>query len=506
MKSEKLNEAIALIRAGRNDNARHILFEFIRDEPENEVAWVWLAETLTSNPDRMKIYNACLLINPESKIAKMAIKRLNSIMQDEIPAETVENPFSEDGTFDPGARERTGHTGALIGVDGSFILTNVVDFDEVIDLRTLDDETLNQRLVSSLNSDINIADRKSDAVKISNNKKLESGPDLASLVDEKTFSADRYSDRDHEVHHAAAGHQESDDFSSILDERIFNDTDKKDPSEDNTTPLKSAKDVTGLENESDLVIAGSLAEKFLRDDGTGELTSPDKTFEYNFFDERDIELDFEPDLTSFLEKENIKVEPSKSLSGSFGLHQDEINEEFDFEDIPHQDELSLDELGFSEKTDLEKTLWSDRQPLVVPPVEVVKKELSEEFEFNDSAQEISEKKKRKRKFMYIGAAVLILVTGLSLVTVFAFPEVLPAGQKRTPTPTIIAPTQIPTATTEKIVLPPVVTDSQNTLVESTTDTPTPTSTETTVVINNAVNIRCHPVRQLPRLVLPPEHH
>ena len=152
MKTEKLNEAISFVRAGKNEDARQILFEYIRNNPENEVAWIWLAETLTENRDRMKIYQACLELNPDSKIVNMAISRLKSVSDEDYSVIRRIKPFSEDGTFDPGARERTGHTGALIGQDGSFILTDVADFSEVVDLRSPDNDILNERLASTVNS------------------------------------------------------------------------------------------------------------------------------------------------------------------------------------------------------------------------------------------------------------------------------------------------------------------------------------------------------------------
>ena len=140
MSSKMLYDAIALVRAGKNDEARQIIFEIIRTEPANEMAWMWLAETLSSDADRMKVLHACLQQNKDSKLTLMAIERLQEKMDEEMPSAEPENPFTEGGTFDPSARERTGHTGAIIGYDGSFILSEVPDFDEVIDLRSPGEE------------------------------------------------------------------------------------------------------------------------------------------------------------------------------------------------------------------------------------------------------------------------------------------------------------------------------------------------------------------------------
>jgi WD40 repeat protein len=139
MSSKMLYEAIALIRAAKLDEARRIIFEIIRNEPTNEMAWMWLAETLASDSDRMKVLLACQLENPNSRITKMAIQKLQEKIDFDAEHAPTPTPFRVDETFDPNMPERTGHTGAIIGFDGSFIVSEVADFDEVIDLR-IDEE------------------------------------------------------------------------------------------------------------------------------------------------------------------------------------------------------------------------------------------------------------------------------------------------------------------------------------------------------------------------------
>jgi WD40 repeat protein len=147
MSSKMLYEAIALIRASKLDEARKMIFEIIRNEPTNEMAWMWLAETLSSDTDRMKVLLACQLENPNSRITKMAIEKLQEKMDLDAEQAPSAAPFKEGATFDPSMPERTGHTGAIIGFDGSFIVSEVSDFDDVIDLR------LNEEKTSSLIDD-----------------------------------------------------------------------------------------------------------------------------------------------------------------------------------------------------------------------------------------------------------------------------------------------------------------------------------------------------------------
>jgi WD40 repeat protein len=144
MSSKMLYEAIALIRAAKLDEARRMIFDIIRNEPTNEMAWMWLAETLSSDQDRMKVLLACQMENPNSRITKMAIEKLQEKIDLETEQAVTPDPFRNGETFDPNMPERTGHTGAIIGFDGSFIVSEVADFDDVIDLRQIEDSETQQ--------------------------------------------------------------------------------------------------------------------------------------------------------------------------------------------------------------------------------------------------------------------------------------------------------------------------------------------------------------------------
>lgn len=154
MSSNTLYDAIALVRAGKNDEARQLIFDIIRNDSQNEMAWMWLAETLTSDVDRMKVLKACANINPESKIARMAITKLQEKFNEKEVTLPAESPFWEGATFDPNIADRTGHTGAIIGFDGSFILSDVADFNDVIDLRLTSSEVMESKNATSNNENL----------------------------------------------------------------------------------------------------------------------------------------------------------------------------------------------------------------------------------------------------------------------------------------------------------------------------------------------------------------
>ena len=196
MSSKMLYEAIALIRASKLDEARRMIFEIIRSEPTNEMAWMWLAETLSSDTDRMKVLLACQLENPTSKITKMAIEKLQEKMDLEAQDAPTIAPFKEGATFDPSMPERTGHTGAIIGFDGSFIVSEVSDFDDVIDLRKIaeedafvDDETNADKTVASspvfedepFGEEESVSFTFGDETEEEEPKELEFEPDLSNL-------------------------------------------------------------------------------------------------------------------------------------------------------------------------------------------------------------------------------------------------------------------------------------------------------------------------------------
>ena len=196
MSSKMLYEAIALIRASKLDEARRMIFEIIRTEPTNEMAWMWLAETLSSDADRMKVLLACQLENPNSRITKMAIEKLQEKIDEEAQDVPPVAPFKDGATFDPSMPERTGHTGAIIGFDGSFIVSEVSDFDDVIDLRKLAQEEAelggvpeaeetseSTQEIAEVPSDQTESDAFTfgDETEDTENKELEFEPDLSNL-------------------------------------------------------------------------------------------------------------------------------------------------------------------------------------------------------------------------------------------------------------------------------------------------------------------------------------
>jgi flagellar basal body-associated protein FliL len=74
--SEKLRQAIELIKAGNKQTALPILKEVIQSEPNNDAAWLWLY-TCVDNPSQKKYcLQKALEINPNNSNAQIALEKL----------------------------------------------------------------------------------------------------------------------------------------------------------------------------------------------------------------------------------------------------------------------------------------------------------------------------------------------------------------------------------------------------------------------------------------------
>ena len=271
MSSKMLYEAIALIRAAKLDEARRMIFDIIRKEPTNEMAWMWLAETLSSDQDRMKVLLACQLENPSSRITKMAIEKLQEKIDLEAKQAPTPTPFRDDETFDPNMPERTGHTGAIIGFDGSFIVSEVADFDDVIDLREHEieaelvegeDLSFTEPLESFETPSVEQAFLAEEEEQIetdsyefqtsgeeSESAELEYEPDLSGLFQDDALTINN--EKPFEIDESLSFEDHHDDEVDHL-ERLFSETDQKEDGLEEDTEL-TAYDLGFLEDSPTLI-------------------------------------------------------------------------------------------------------------------------------------------------------------------------------------------------------------------------------------------------------------
>jgi len=72
--SEKMNQAIGLATAGKQDEARALLLQIAWEQPHNENAWLWLAQTMPDDAQRIRALEECLRHNPHSEKAKAGLE------------------------------------------------------------------------------------------------------------------------------------------------------------------------------------------------------------------------------------------------------------------------------------------------------------------------------------------------------------------------------------------------------------------------------------------------
>ena len=85
-----LKKAIALIRAGKLEPARHILTAVLQQEPDHEQAWLWISKCF-SEPERKRYcFQRVLKTNPQNPIALKALQTLDEATkpkpQPDVPA------------------------------------------------------------------------------------------------------------------------------------------------------------------------------------------------------------------------------------------------------------------------------------------------------------------------------------------------------------------------------------------------------------------------------------
>ncbi|MEW6648716.1 MAG: WD40 repeat domain-containing protein [Chloroflexota bacterium] len=94
MSSQDLMKAVQLARAGEKDTARQILLRLVQQEPANEMAWIWLVDTMPSDAQRMATLKQCLKHLPDSENARKAL----AILQARQPAQAEETPQTPEVT------------------------------------------------------------------------------------------------------------------------------------------------------------------------------------------------------------------------------------------------------------------------------------------------------------------------------------------------------------------------------------------------------------------------
>jgi hypothetical protein len=78
MSLDKLNEAIAKVKSGDKVTGGKILSDYVRENPSNETAWLWLSICVAPVEQKRFCLNKVLSINPSNENARKALEKLDA--------------------------------------------------------------------------------------------------------------------------------------------------------------------------------------------------------------------------------------------------------------------------------------------------------------------------------------------------------------------------------------------------------------------------------------------
>lgn len=79
----RLSRAILAIREGDHSAAKSLLRSLLREQPENELAWLWLAVIADTDEARLKCYEQVVLVNPLNNTAQRGLKLVQARLSKE---------------------------------------------------------------------------------------------------------------------------------------------------------------------------------------------------------------------------------------------------------------------------------------------------------------------------------------------------------------------------------------------------------------------------------------
>jgi hypothetical protein len=92
MEENILEGALSAIKGGEIARGQRLLWQYLQADPQDEKAWLWLAQTLPDDERRLKAMEECLKHNPESQIARRAVQQLRARLQPTAMVPDMEKP------------------------------------------------------------------------------------------------------------------------------------------------------------------------------------------------------------------------------------------------------------------------------------------------------------------------------------------------------------------------------------------------------------------------------
>lgn len=91
MADDSLQQAISLVKAGKNNEARGLLYHLVKTDPRNEMAWLWLSETM-NDAQKLTTLEQAQKFNPDSQKIQHALERLRTRQNSEAVSPPPEKP------------------------------------------------------------------------------------------------------------------------------------------------------------------------------------------------------------------------------------------------------------------------------------------------------------------------------------------------------------------------------------------------------------------------------
>ena len=92
---ELRKQGIAAAKAGQVDQARQLLQQSLRIEPQNEASWLWLVSLAKDQREKMFYLNRLLEINPNNEMGLQALKALG-MTKDQLVSQVTSLPSRPD--------------------------------------------------------------------------------------------------------------------------------------------------------------------------------------------------------------------------------------------------------------------------------------------------------------------------------------------------------------------------------------------------------------------------
>lgn len=103
MGMSKLDDAIAMIKAGDMEQGRRLLIELLEEEPRNVQAWLWMSGVVRDPERRRQSLLAALEIDPDNELARKGLAKFGWV--EDVAATVTLPPEPTDQEFAPVLRE-----------------------------------------------------------------------------------------------------------------------------------------------------------------------------------------------------------------------------------------------------------------------------------------------------------------------------------------------------------------------------------------------------------------